>query len=157
MLKQEKIEIRNATLDDVDALTELSHRTVLTKYPSVIGKEMVEGYVASGAVPQYYRDRVDHCRVAEFNGKPIGTYALKEDSLDLMMVALEHHRSGVGRQLLKEAETRLFARFSDIFLNSFRDNIQAVEFYKAHSWSVESEFVDPDYGIPMVKMTKTKS
>ena len=51
-LKSE-ISLRPATLDDVDALTALSYKTIRQKYPEVIGSDAVEGYIASGAVPKY--------------------------------------------------------------------------------------------------------
>ncbi len=148
--------IRDASIADVDPLVELSHRTVLTKYPSVIGAEMVQGYVASGAVPTYYRAHIDQCRVAELGGAVVGCVAVQGPTVDLMMVDVDHHRGGIGAWLLRDAEARLFRDHSRLSLESFRDNLQAIRFYEKHGWVAESQFVDADYGIPMTRMIKDR-
>jgi ribosomal protein S18 acetylase RimI-like enzyme len=150
------LEIRSAKSADVAVLTELSHRTVLAKYPSVIGLEMVQGYVASGAVPAYYTDRLEHVWVAVLGGRPVGCYGLKDDAVDLMMVDVDFHRRGIGQALLAHAEAQLFERLETIFLDSFRENEQAVTFYKKHGWTEVTHFEDPDHGIPMVKLKKER-
>lgn len=156
MNKTQSIHIRPALEGDIGILTELSHRTVLSKYPSVIGAEMVQGYVESGAVPAYYKDRLAHLQVALIEGRIVGCYGLKENTVDLMMVDLDFHRSGIGRALLSHAESRLFAEYENLSLDSFRQNEQAVAFYKKHGWTELTQFVDPDYGIPMVKLVKKR-
>lgn len=152
-----EITLRPARLDDVDAMTAICHRTVLAKYPSVIGREKVEGYVASGAVAAYNRDRNAHCTVAERAGDIIGVYGLRDNSVDLMMVALEHQRSGVGSILLADAELKLFAEHQNLFLNSFRDNAQANRFYAKHGWKLEKEYLDAEHDIPMVRLVKSRT
>ncbi len=148
------IKLRPATLDDVAVLTAMSHQTILAKYPDVIGRDVVEGYVASGAVPAYYRDRNAYCIVAEINGEIVGVYATKDNAVDLMMVALAHHRTGIGSVLLKAAETQLFAKHSDLWLESFRDNEQANRFYTKHDWTRGDEYLDPAHGIAMIRFVK---
>ncbi len=154
LTQENTIKMRPATLSDVEPLAALSHKTVLEKYPSVIGKEKVEGYVASGAVPAYYRDRNQHCVVAEKDGVVIGVCATKDNTVDLMMVELGHHRSGVGSILLADAEKKLSESYDTISLECFRDNLQAVEFYKKHGWTVDRHFDDQENDIPMVLMVK---
>jgi ribosomal protein S18 acetylase RimI-like enzyme len=153
---QTKLTLRPATQQDVEPLAALSHRTILVKYPEVIGLEMVEGYVASGAVPQYYGENNSLIRVAELDGQLVGACAVKDNTIDLMMVDVDQHRSGIGSQLLADAETRLFASHDRLTLDSFRDNAQAVDFYKKHGWILEKHFVDPEYGIAMVRLYKTR-
>lgn len=148
--------IRPATLDDVLPLAELSHATVLELYPDIIGREAVEGYVASGAVLAYYTERNAWCWVAEMDGKPVGACALRDNTIDLMMVTLDLQRAGIGAELLSDGEKRLFAAYSRITLDSFRHNKQAVDFYAKHGWRVDHEFVDEAYGIEMVRMFKLK-
>ncbi len=132
----------------------MSHKTILAKYADVIGKEKVEGYVASGAVPAYYRDRNEHCVVAEQNGSLLGVHAIKDNTLDLMMVDLPYHRSGVGSLLLADAEQRLFANHKKLSLDCFRDNNQAVQFYQKHGWTIDRHFDDLENDIPMVQLVK---
>lgn len=148
--------IRPATPADIEPLTALSYRTIRAKYPSVIGADTVEAYIASGAVPAFYRERNSFTRVAEVNGEPAGACAVKEGEIDLMMVALEYHRSGIGSALLEDGERRLFQTHDRIVLESFRDNLQANTFYEKHGWTVEKTFTMPDFAIPMVRMTKQR-
>lgn len=150
----ENLKLRAATAGDIEPLTTLSHRTILAKYPDVIGREAVEGYVASGAVPKYYTDRNAHCVVAAQGETPIGVYATKDNMVDLMMVDLAHHRSGVGSVLLADAEKRLFEIHAHLALDSFRDNKQANAFYTKHGWTLDHHFDDPVYGIPTIRFVK---
>ncbi len=150
------LEIRAAKAADIAVLTELSHRTVLTKYPSVIGLDMVQGYVQSGAVPAYYTERLEHVWVATIGERVVGCYGLKEDAVDLMMVDVDFHRKGIGQALLAHAEAQLFELFGTLFLDSFSENEQAVGFYKKHGWTEVTHFEDPDYGISMVKLKKER-
>jgi GNAT superfamily N-acetyltransferase len=129
---------------------------VLSKYPSVIGAEMVQGYVDSGAVPTYYRERLAHIQVAVIQERIVGCYGLKGNAIDLMMVDVDFHRSGIGRALLFHAESRLFEQFEALSLESFSENEQAVAFYKKHGWTEVSRHIDPDYGIPMMKLAKKR-
>lgn len=151
-----EVSIRPATLDDVDALTALSYKTIRKKYPDVIGSDAVEGYIASGEVPKYYRERNAFLWVAERAGEPVGAVAIKDNEIHLMMVTVEHHRQGIGKALLTLGEELLFARYDTIELESFRDNFQAVNFYKTQGWSPVSEYPMPDVGIPMVRMRKQR-
>lgn len=153
-MNQVNIELRGATLADVELLTAMNHHTILAKYPDIIGREAVEGFVASGAVPKYYRDRNAHCVVAVKGGVIIGAYATKDNTVDLMMVALAHHRSGVGTLLLAAAEKQLFEQYPRLSLDSFRDNQQANNFYQKNGWVLDHHFTDPTYGIAMVRFVK---
>ena len=152
-----EISIRPATLDDVDALTALSYKTIRKKYPDVIGSDAVEGYIASGEVPKYYRERNAFLWVAERAGEPVGAVAIKDNEIHLMMVTVEHHRKGIGEALLAHGEQLLFDTFETIELESFRDNAQAVNFYRKHGWQAVLEYPMPEIGIPMVRMEKTRT
>jgi GNAT superfamily N-acetyltransferase len=156
LIPKSELTIRPASLDDVEALTALSYKTIRVKYPEVIGAEAVEGYIASGAVPTYYRDRNAHMQVALIGDELVGACALMDDQIHLMMVTLDHHRSGIGAALLADGERRLFAEHAEIGLESFRDNLQAVNFYQKHGWSISEHFEMPDYGIAMVRMVKPR-
>lgn|GEM_PF-1211214 len=148
--------IRPATLDDVEALTALSYKTIRQKYPEVIGADTVEAYIASGEVPRYYTERNTFLWVAELNGEPVGAVAIKDNEIHLMMVTVEHHRKGIGEALLEHGETLLFAEFDRIELESFRDNLQAVNFYRKHGWRDLREHPMEGAGIPMLRMEKRR-
>lgn len=148
------IELRPATLIDVNELAEMSHRTILKKYPSVIGREKVEGYVASGLVPQYYQANFANCVIAQHQSQIVGVCATKNNCVDLMMVTLDHHRAGIGSLLLRDAEERLLKAYENLSLECFRDNIQAFNFYIKHGWSVKRHFLDEENDIAMVELVK---
>jgi len=154
-LKSE-ISLRPATLDDVDALTALSYKTISQKHPEVIGSDAVEGYIASGAVPKYYTERNAFLWVAERGEEPVGAVAIKDNEIHLMMVTVDHHRKGIGEALLEHGERLLYDTFGTIELESFRDNAQAVNFYRKHGWQAVSEYPMPEVGIPMVRMGKQR-
>lgn len=137
-------------------MTALSYRTIRQKYPPIIGGDTVEGYIASGAVPAYYKDRLAFTRIAELDGAPVGAVAIKDNEIHLMMVDVDLHRTGIGAALLADGETRLFADHDRIELESFRDNLQAVHFYRKHGWRDHSEYPMPDAGIPMLRMEKLR-
>lgn len=148
--------IRPAIITDVVPMTTLSYRTIRRKYPPIIGSETVEAYVESGEVLTYYRERLEFTRVAEVAGRPVGACALMDNQVHLMMVDVDHHRSGIGAFLLRDGERALFSRFDRIELESFRDNAQAVGFYTKHGWHITDHFDMPDHGIPMVRMAKER-
>ena len=152
----ENLVIRWATLEDVTLLTDLSHMTILEKYPDVIGSDKVEGYVASGAVRKFYTERNEYCRVAELDGEVVGVSATRDNTIDLMMVAVAQHRGGIGSALLADAETHLFLDNEKLKLDSFRDNAQANTFYAKHGWKLDHYFDDIESGIPMVRLFKPR-
>ncbi len=148
--------LRPATLADADPLEALSARTIRVKYPDIIGAETVEAYIASGAIAAYYRDNVATLTVAERDGVRVGACATKPGRIDLMMVDLDHHRSGIGEILLAHGEAALIADTDRIVLDCFRDNDQARRFYAKHGWKDGREFTDPDSGIAMIELTKSR-
>lgn len=148
--------IRPAIAADIDIMTALSYRTIREKYPPIIGADTVEGYIASGAVPAYYTDRLDFTRIAELGGDIVGAVAIQDHEIHLMMVDVTRHRQGIGEALLADGEARLFAEHDRIELESFRDNAQAVNFYRKHGWTDLREYPMPDVGIPMLRMEKRR-
>jgi len=148
--------LRPATLADADPLEALSARTIRVRYPDIIGAETVEGYIASGAIAAYYRDNVATLLVAECEGVRVGACATKPGRIDLMMVDLNLHRAGIGKILLDHGETTLFRDSDQIVLDCFRDNDQARRFYAKHGWRDGRLFKDPDSGIEMIELTKSR-
>ncbi|WP_291842788.1 GNAT family N-acetyltransferase [Maricaulis sp.] len=148
--------LRPATLADADPMEALSARTIRVRYPRIIGAETVEAYIASGAIAAYYRENVATLTIAERNGVRVGACAIKPGRIDLMMVDLDHHRSGIGEILLAHGEAALFAAADHIGLDCFRDNDQARRFYAKHGWQDGRAFTDPDSGIAMIELTKAR-
>lgn len=150
------VSLRPATLDDADPLEALSAKTIRVKYPAILGTDAVEGYIASGAIGTYYRQHVATLTVAELAGIRIGVCAIQPARIDLMMVDLDHHRSGVGGLLLADGERKLFAAADRIGLDCFRQNDQARRFYAKHGWLDDRLFEDEDHGIAMIHLVKPR-
>ncbi|MGH3661999.1 MAG: GNAT family N-acetyltransferase, partial [Micromonosporaceae bacterium] len=74
-----------------------------------------------------------HCLISQ-ESRIIGFSILDGPTVDLMMVDPEHHRRGLGRLLLRHAETALLGQYSTIRLESFADNSAANSFYEACGW-----------------------
>lgn len=148
------VKLRPATLDDIESMKAFSYETTLAKYSDIIGREKVEAFIASGAIEQLYRTRVGDSVVAGLGDDLIGVCVTNGANIDQLMVALAHHRSGVGSLLLADAEERLRREHQQLTLDTFRKNHQAVRFYEKHGWTIERHFVDPDHDIPMVRFVK---
>ncbi len=124
-------------------------------YPPFLGEEAVSAFIASGAVSRFFQDNIDACLIAIFGDQLIGCASAKRNVLDLIIIDCGLHGRGYGSKLLEAVEERLGERPCVLTLNSFRDNDQANGFYRKNGWQVDSEYVDTETHIPMVRMCKT--
>ena len=148
--------VRPAASADIDALIDLSLRTIRASYTSFLGAESVEAYIGSGAVEAFVRDGVARQLVAEADGSITGYGSTEDDLLELMMVDHRLHRRGIGRVLLAALETRLFTEHEAVRLDSFEDNEVANSFYLVNGWHETGRHADPEYGIRMVAFAKQR-
>ncbi len=149
------IDIRAATAHEIPALIAISQRTIMKMYPPFLGEEAVSAFIASGAVSRFFQDNIDACLIAIFGDQLIGCASAKRNVLDLIIIDCGLHGRGYGSKLLEAVEERLGERSCVLTLNSFRDNDQANGFYRKNGWQVDSEYVDTETHIPMVRMCKT--
>ncbi len=149
------IDIRAATAHEIPALIAISQRTIMKMYPPFLGEEAVSAFIASGAVSRFFQDNIDACLIAILGAQLIGCASAKRNVLDLIIIDCGLHGRGYGSKLLEAVEERLGERPCVLTLNSFRDNDQANGFYRKNGWQVDSEYVDPETHIPMVRMCKT--
>jgi len=90
------------------------------------------------------------------NGTIVGFTVVKGNLIDLMMVDSPHHRRGLGTTLLTYAEDLIFRDHQVGQVESFKDNVQANNFYKKHGWVLIKKFMEPTYGIPMIRLEKRR-
>ena len=114
--------IRPAEIADLDALVSLSKRTIRARYTSFLGAKVVQDYLASGAVENFFKESLPRCFVVEEDGGVAGVGAYKGVMVDLMMIDAEHQGHGLGTRLLKHLETLLFEKSAEFTLESFEHN-----------------------------------
>ena len=102
--------IRPAEIADLDALVSLSRRTIPARYTSFLGAKVVQDYLASGAVEDFFKESLPRCFVVEEDGGVAGVGAYKGVMVDLMMIDAEHQGRGLGTRLLEHLETLLFEK-----------------------------------------------
>ena len=150
------IRIRKARNDDVDALIALSRRTISTSYPSFLGAEAVESYITSGAVDQYVQENIERCLALVRNGRVVGYSVTKDNLIDLLMVDVDSHRSGLGTALLHHVENILFQTHEALVLETFAGNERAITFYRKHGWVEARRFADELSGAEKIEFQKSR-
>lgn len=147
------MEIRLATLDDLDALCDLggdvqeghlAARPDVFK-PHVVTPEMRAEYAASIA------DENEFLYIGEVNGEAIGyilaqiirrpetsyTYELNYLYIDQMSVGARHRSAGYGEQLMQRVfDLAKELGFSRVGLNVWAFNERAIAFYKRQGFAV---------------------
>jgi ribosomal protein S18 acetylase RimI-like enzyme len=77
--------------------------------------------------------------------------------ISLLWVDTCYHRQGVGRMLLKHAESAIFAAgHAEASLEVYKPNVRAVQFYAAHGWRTQEEFVGR-VGAVVLRMVKRRA
>ena len=149
-----RIEIRQAESSDVDRLKALSRRTIEESYVPFLGDEVVENYIASGAVDQYVENHIQNCCVILAADVLAGFSVCKRNLIDLMMIDRKYQRQGLGTRLLKFVEYVLFTSFDELKLESFEPNSQANSFYTKNGWVGGETYLDDDSGVNKILFTK---
>ncbi|MFE0156675.1 GNAT family N-acetyltransferase [Nonomuraea sp. NPDC059007] len=129
--------IRVAAVEDLDALQALARRTIDACYRAFLGDEAVDWFLDSGASDAHVKTYLEQGKVYHLShdGQIAGVSILDGPTIDVMMIDPDHHRRGLGRALLRQAESTLFAHHAAIRLESFAGNTAANSFYEACGWS----------------------
>ena len=149
--------IRPAGESDRGALVTLAISTARTNYIPFLGRDAIESWVAGGGVRDHVDRHLGACRVAERDGDIVGFCVTEGPLIDLLMVAPEHQRRGIGRVLLADAEARLFAEHAAIRLESFADNSAANAFYISQGWQPDEPVAGRDTGIRTIVFAKRRA
>ena len=148
--------IRPAQAADLDGLIAFSRRTILACYPPFLGREAVEGYIASGAVEKFFAEKLPRCFILDQDGALAGLAAHTGSFVELLIVDVGLQRSGLGGRLMDHLEALLFETSSEITLESFTRNQQANAFYGKRGWSAVDHYDDKETGVPLIKMSKKR-
>ena len=151
-----KTRIRKAVPTDLDALSDIARRTIAASYRPFLGRDVVAGFIESGACDHYLRDNLEQCSVITIGGEAAGFCVCKEDLIDLMMIDHPHHRKGLGTRLLKHCDRALFETCATLRLESFAGNDRANDFYQKHGWSVAGSIVDEGTGSRKIVFEKQR-
>lgn len=142
--------IRQASPADIEALIALSRRMIRASYGPLLGREVVEAFIGSGAVDQYVTGHIEDGTVIVADDALVGYAVCKSPMIDLMMIDQPHHRRGFGTRLLRHCEGLLFAHYDTLTLESFADNHQANHFSTNNGWAPADRYVDAASGVHKV-------
>ena len=146
--------VRWAEPSDVEALIELSLRTIRASYTGFLGETAVEAFIGTGAVDIFVRENIGRALVVTLEGEVAGFGVGTGHHVDQLMIDERFHRQGLGTLLLARLEEHLFAQHDALELESFRDNDQANAFYRRHGWQVTGAYRDEESGVDMITMRK---
>ncbi len=146
--------IRLAEADDIEDIIALELRTIRESYANFLGQTAVEGFIASGAVEKFVRENASRAQVVTLDDAVVGYVVATDNHIDQLMIDVRFHRQGLGSQLLLHLESELFKDHHALFLETPRDNQQAIAFYRNHSWAVVGAYRDEAHGVDMIKLRK---
>ena len=127
--------IRPATSEDLPTLLAVLRCVIDRCYRPFLGDAAVEEYIGSGEADRELQQHFGDCMVLEHNNRVAGFIVFFDDRVQLLVVDLERHRTGMGSQLLNYAERMLFARGNEVIrLETFTGNQRAVKFFARRGW-----------------------
>ena len=121
--------------DDINILKAIAKRVIKLNYTPFLGTEAVQDFIESGQSDKEIDDGIHDCTVLMGDAIPVGFAITKEPLLHLIMIDTVFQRSGCGSKLLQHVENMLFMRNECIYLNSFKANTIANQFYLKNGWS----------------------
>lgn len=128
------IELRDATVDDLDALAALWRDAWIDGHAAHVPAELLEQRTFES-----FRIRLERLlpdtRIAESGGRIAGFCSLKGDELNQIMVARDARGGGVAAVLMADAEQRHRDRgHGTIWLACAVGNDRAAAFYRKSGW-----------------------
>jgi len=140
------IQIRKAKPEDLPALQDIARRTIDQCYRSFLGNEGVDWYIGSGECDREIERHIGHCVVATQKDKIAGFSMFFDNILHFILVDVQHHRKGIGSELISYAEKSLFTAGHDIIqLETIDGNQNALDFYLKNGWTIVSKQKDKTY------------
>ena len=122
--------------DDINILKDIAKRVLRLNYSPFLGAGAVQDFIESGMADKEVDDGIRNCTVLMCDTTLIGFAITKESLLHLIMIDTIFQHSGYGSKLLQHVENMLFMRYDRIYLNSFRANTTANQFYLKNGWSL---------------------
>lgn len=147
--------IRKAQVSDLAPIQELARDTINTCYRSFLGDEGVDWFINSGESDKEVEKQLSNCVVLELNNEIQGYCAFENDFVHILMVSPQIQRSGLGSYLLKNVESEMALLGHQIyFLETFKGNDQAIQFYLKNGWLIDREEKDEEFGFVRVYLSK---
>lgn len=144
------ITVRQATLADVDSITQLFYETITTVNQAHYDPDQVAAWRAGHADKDRWLLRVQeqYFLVAENGDKLIGFISITQEGyLDLLFIHKDYQRQGVATHLLKAIETFAIGSLIDIIYSDV--SITAQPFFKRHHFTTDFEQVVEVRGVEM--------
>lgn len=154
--------IRKALTSDLEAIQALARSNILTSYRPFLGDEAVEAFTGSGASDDYLAESLPYTWVQvrdEWDQEDIivGIAVCRENQIELMMVARDLHRQGLGSALLAYCEGAMFLGNPELTLESFAPNEAANAFYRKSGWLEQRRYHDADAGVDKLELRKSRA
>ena len=130
-----------------------SKRTLRACYTPFLGKQSVQAWITS-TLDDYVRKHVEGAWLASHGGAVCGYCVVKGPLLDLLLVDVRKHGSGIGTRLLEHAEQLLFRTHDKIHLESFAANTRANTFYSKRGWIEGERHHDAQSGADVLRFSK---
>lgn len=141
--KWTEIEFKQAIPIDSTKIKELSRRVIQTNYPAFLGEGAVREFIDSGMADKEIDDNIANCTIMMLDGAILGFAVVIENLLHLIMIDTPNQNKGYGSVLIKHIEQRLFESYTEIHLQTFEDNSNALQFYLKNGWAIkEKQYVD---------------
>jgi ribosomal protein S18 acetylase RimI-like enzyme len=149
--------IRKAELNDLPMIQEIARRTIDKCYRPFLGDDGVDWFINGGESDKELEKHIDNCRVLLHDTYIRGFSIFFDDLIHLMMVDVNFHRKGLGKQLLAYSENELFESGNTILrLETFEGNHQAISFYKNNGWNETKRKKDEEFEFIRVYFEKHK-
>jgi GNAT superfamily N-acetyltransferase len=147
--------IREASPADLEAMIEISRRTISAAYRLFLGDEAVDRFLDSGAADRYVVDHLAGSLVILLDGAVAGFAVWLDDTIDLMLIDYPLHRHGLGTTLLGRVEQMMARQHAALRLESFEANEPANAFYQKNGWREVSRYIDGETGISKIVFQKS--
>ena|GEM_PF-2362385 len=149
-----KCTFQAARLDDINILKDIAKRVIILNYTPFLGAEAVRNFIESGQADKEIDNGIRNCTVLIGDGMPKGFAITKAPLLHLIMIDTVFQRSGYGSRLLQYVENMLFMRHNIIYLNSFKANTIANQFYLKNDWSIVQKDGEDETGDMLIRFEK---
>lgn len=152
--------IRKALSADLPAIQALARDTINQCYPAFLGQDAVDGFLGSGASDDYLAEHLPYCWVLmrdeyENGDEKLAAVAVcQEHTIEMLLVHPGYQQRGLGRVLLEQCEGFMSLGHSQLRLESFVENHNAMDFYRHLGWQESQRYADPDSGLDKAELIK---
>lgn len=149
------LSIRYARLNDVEVLTTIRHKAILTLAAEKMGTDQASDWANSATPNRICCAIKDHLVfVAEIAKEPVGWVEVASNRIEGLYVRPEQAHQGVGSALLAHVEAQIWsANYQSVVLDA---SWNAEQFYLNRGYQPLAER-SPETGRPMVKLLTSDS